>query len=259
MFIHPPFPDHRRGDPKRQAELHVHQQLADCPLPGVVLYEARAARNAPEIDFSISIQDRARIALQVKGGRYTLMGGELHLQTDAGWESTPCPLIQTRDAAFSIRDAVKEAMNRKVYIIPVLLFPNMEPDPDIEEWAAHEVTRILWGSHDLVNRLLQVAAEIGVKYPPTGERIRQEVAVVRPGLCLPDALEMAPEDVPEPAPEMAAAVEPEPATETATLEVGEGCVVIHAGTLHLHLHITIVAPPNGGDDDGDGPPTVPDR
>ena len=258
MFIHPEFPDDRRGDPKRQAELHVYEQLAHSRLPGVVLYEARAARNAPEVDFGIWIQDRARIALEVKGGWYARRQGRLHLRVDAGLEPTPCPLIQARDAAFSIRDAVKEAMNRKVYIIPVLLFPDMEPDPDIEEWAAHEVTRILWGSHDLVNRLLQVAAEIGVKYPPTGERIRQEVAVVSPGLCLPDDLEMAPEAVPEAAPaavEMAAAVEP--ATATATLEVGEGRVVIHAGT--VHLHITIVAPPNGGDDDGDGPPTVPDR
>ena len=81
-------------------------------------------------------------------------------------------------------------MNRRIYLIPVLLFPDMEPDPDIEERAAHEVTRIFWGGHDLVNRLLQLAAEVGVKYPPTRERIRQEVAVVSPGLCLPDALEM---------------------------------------------------------------------
>ena len=239
MNIHPPFPDNRRGDPKRQAELHVHQQLADCPLPGVVLYEAKAAPHAPEVDYAIWLEGRARIALQVKGGRYTLIEGRWYLQTDTGLEPTPCPLMLTSDGAFSIRDAVKRHCRRKVFVIPVLLLPDMDPDQAIQEWAASDKTRILWGSQDLVNRLVQLAQEVRVDFPPTDERIRQEVEAIRPGLNL------------------AARVEPEP--ETATLEVGEGCVVIHAGTVHLHLHLTIVAPPNGGDDDGDGPPTVPDR
>ena len=162
-----------------------------------------------------------RIALQVKGGRYILIEGRWHLETDAGRESTPCPLAQTRDGAFSIQDAVWEEMTRRIYLIPVLLFPDMEPDPDIEDRAAHDITRILWGSHDLVNRLLQLAAEVGVKYPPTRERIRREAAVVSPGLCLPDALEMAPEATPEAAPE--------------ALEMTARQVVIqHANTVNIH-------------------------
>ena len=114
MNIHPPFPDNRRGDPKRQAELHVHQQLADCPLPGVVLYEAKAAPHAPEVDYASWPEGRARIALQVKGGRHTLIEGRWYLQTDAGLEPTPCPLMLTSDGAFSIRDAVKRHCRRKV-------------------------------------------------------------------------------------------------------------------------------------------------
>ena len=84
MFIRPEVPAHRRGDPRRQAEVQVREQLAGCPLPGVVLYEARAARNAPEIDFAIWLEGRAKIALQVKGSRYILIGRRWHLQTDAG-------------------------------------------------------------------------------------------------------------------------------------------------------------------------------
>ena len=243
MNIHPPFPDNRRGDPKRQAELLVYDELADSDLPGVVLYEAKAAPHAPEVDYAIWLEGRARIALQVKGGRYTLIEGRWYLQTDAGLEPTPCPLMLTSDGAFSIRDAVKRHCRRKVFVIPVLLFPDMDPDQAIQEWSASDKTRILWGSQDLVNRLVQLAQEVRVDFPPTDERIRQEVEAIRPGLNL------------------AARVEPEPEPATATLEVGEGRVVIHAGTVHVHvhLHITIVAPPNGGDDDGDGPPTVPDR
>ena len=37
MFSYPEFPDDRRGDPRRQAELHVYEQLSHSRLPGVVL------------------------------------------------------------------------------------------------------------------------------------------------------------------------------------------------------------------------------
>ena len=72
MFIRPAFPNSRRRDPTRQAELRVYDHFANSRLPGCVLYEAKASQTAPEVDFAIWLQDRARIALQVKGGRYTV-------------------------------------------------------------------------------------------------------------------------------------------------------------------------------------------
>ena len=52
-------------------------------------------------------------------------------------EHGPCPLTQTWDAAIAVRDAVYWALGFKVFIIPVLLLPDTQPDPLIEEWAGH--------------------------------------------------------------------------------------------------------------------------
>ena len=69
MNIQPQFPPHRRHDPKRNSEAVVYDQLARSGHPGQALYELRAAPEAPELDFGIWLEDRARFGVQVKGGR----------------------------------------------------------------------------------------------------------------------------------------------------------------------------------------------
>ena len=71
------FPEHRRADPKRRAELQVYDQLAGSGAPGAAIYEIRAHRDAPEVDFMVWLQDTARFGMQVKGGRYAIRGREV--------------------------------------------------------------------------------------------------------------------------------------------------------------------------------------
>ena len=199
MQIHPEFPKHRRLDPKRRSEANVYDQLARSELPGHVLYELKASPNAPEVDFAPWIEGVGRFGVQNKGGDYTVENTMWYLHTAAGAELVPCPLTQTWDGAIGIRDALYRALNFKIFVIPVLLLTDMEPDPTIEEWAAGRRVQVLWGSHDLVNRLVAVAHEVGVKYPPTAEHIRREVEAVTGGLVLPDAPAAPPAEPTEPA------------------------------------------------------------
>ena len=83
------------------------------------------------------------------------------------------PLTQTFDSAIALRDAVKIRLGRSVHIIAVILFPDMQPDRDIEAWARARGVRVLWGCRNLVERLLRLAEEEGVHDPPpprTSER-----------------------------------------------------------------------------------------
>ena len=125
MKVTPDFPDHRREDPKRAAELRIYNELANSLAPGQAVYELKATPEAPEVDFGIWLEDVARVGLQVKGV------WRLHSGIDA--EIVTCPLQQAWDAAISIRDAVNERLHRKIFILPVLLFPDVEPDSAIEE------------------------------------------------------------------------------------------------------------------------------
>ena len=100
-------------------------------------------------------------------------------------EHVPCPLTQTWDAAIAVRDAVNRVPGFKVFIIPVLLFPDTPQDRLIEERAPQRRVKVLFGSDDLVDRLLELADSVGVKHPPTADHIWNEVAAVTNGLVAP--------------------------------------------------------------------------
>ena len=199
MQIHPEFPQHRRQDPRRRSEATVYDQLARSEIPGHVLYELKASPKAPEVDFALWVEDEGRFGIQVKGGHYSLEDTQWRLHTAAGADLVACPLTQTWDGAIGIRDALYRSLKLKIFLIPILLLTDMEPDPTIEEWAASGGrVRVLWGYRDLVNRLLEVAHDVGVKYPPTAEHIRREVEAVTAGLVLPDAAAPPPAEPAEP-------------------------------------------------------------
>ena len=81
-------------------------------------------------------------------------------------EHVPCPLTQTWDAAIAVRDAVNRVPGFKVFIIPVLLLSDTSPNQTIEEWATQRRVKVLFGSDDLVDRLLALADRMEIKHPP---------------------------------------------------------------------------------------------
>ena len=200
MIVTPEFPEHRLQDPRRQAEWRVYQEIAGL--------------HAPQLDFGIWLQDVAHYGLQVKGGETATAGGEWRLHSANGPETIPSPIAQTFDAAIAIRDIIKAQLNRKVFIFPVLCFPDMAPDPIIEARAAEGHVTVLWGGDDLIGRLKELAKTQTI---PTAERIAQEVELIQPGMGHPAG-----------APGPASA----PANADAVVELPGGRLVVH---VHVHL------------------------
>ena len=215
------FPEHRRADPRRQAEMEVYDQLAGSDAPGAAIYEIRANRDAPEVDFAVWIEDVARFGIQVKGGRYTVEGGKWFLYADGERNPMQDPVKLTWDAAMSIRAALWTKGRYKVYMVSVLLFPDMpEPDPQIQEWADNCKVNPLWGSENLVQRLTEVQDVEGIYSPPTARHIEAEVAVLMPGLA---------EELP------GAAAEGPPAADPPAMGLTARQVVIqHAGVVNVY-------------------------
>ncbi len=183
MKVTPEFPAHRRKDPTRQAERRVYNELVNSPRPGYALYEVRAISRAPEIDFAVWIQGVACYGIQVKGGQNTKDGPSWLLHTVDGTEEVSCPIQQTWDAALAIKTAVKRGTGRRTYVIPVLLFPDMLPDREIQHFVESDGrVNLLWGEEDLITRLIALPETDKVYNPPDAGQVVAEVAAVRPAL-----------------------------------------------------------------------------
>ena len=126
------FPSGRRRKPKRQAERRVYEALAGSDRRGFCYYEWRKGYEHIELDFAVWVKDLGRVALQVKGGHYLLIDGEWYLKTRDGVKLIEsCPLDETKLAALDLHDDIKECAQTAYnpYVIPVLMFPDMDPDP----------------------------------------------------------------------------------------------------------------------------------
>ena len=191
MRIQPEFPEYRQEDPLRGAELRVYQEIVNAQQPGQALYEVKASRHSPEVDFAIWIEDVACFAIEVKGGSYWVENGTLFRQGPNGPEQVANPLRKAMDGALSISNSIKDRLPGGAFVISVLLFPDMEVEDDIRRWAQDSRTNVMFGVTGLVRRLTELDDVATVRYRPPAYRIEQEVAVLMPE-AQPEANQAAP-------------------------------------------------------------------
>ena len=107
---------------------------------------------------------------------------EWYLITDRGRIRKESPIPGTWDAAMAIHDWVQEQLRHKIFVIPVLVLTDMEPDAEIEALAAARNVAVHWGSPDnLVEHLVELAAERKVYVSLTSAGIAAEAELVLPG------------------------------------------------------------------------------
>ena len=178
LRISPEFPDERRRDPMRRAELRVYRQLSDSEVPGRALYQVRASRRDRELDFLVFLEGLARIGIEVKGGSYRLRAGGWQLRTPDGWQWKPSPVDQLSAAVGAIQDALISCLGRRVPIIPVLAFPDMKADEDIEALARAGNVKVVWGPGRLVDHLVALGEASGLADVPTADGAEAEVEAI---------------------------------------------------------------------------------
>ena len=159
MQVYPEFPDNRRRDPRYQAELRVYEAIQANDADGITVYGARLNRQCLEVDFLALLTDVARFGIEVKGGHYKLDGTAWKREKADGWEPAPNLLTQVRDASMQMRDALGEHLDHPPFILPILLFPDMEPDRGIEARATRAGVHTLFGVDQLVERLTEIGQE----------------------------------------------------------------------------------------------------
>ena len=152
MELYPQFPTCREDTPNRQAEKQIYEAFQACDFDGRVLYEVRPLPTAPQLDFAVWIVGVGIFGIQVKGGKYLIIDGQWFLITDRGRSLRESPVPGTWDAAMAIRDVVQEQLHQSIFVIPVLVMPNMEPNEDIEALAGSRNVAMHWGDPDQLGR-----------------------------------------------------------------------------------------------------------
>ena len=148
------FPPDHRTDPKRQAEARIFDAIQASSRPGFAYYEWKRDHRSPEVDFALWLLGVGRFSLQVKGGQRSLRNGKWYLATQTGRQETASPSRKAWRAAMSLREEIVETLDDdNAFIIAVLLFPDMEPDPAIAAMAEREHTHHIWRSDNLFERL----------------------------------------------------------------------------------------------------------
>ena len=183
------FPSGRRRKPKRRAEREVYEALAGSDRQGFVYYEWRKGYGHIELDFAVWIEGLGRFALQVKGGYYLLSDGEWHLKTRKGSQPiAAAPLDEAWLAALDLHDDIEELAETAYnpFVIPVVSFTDMDPDPAIKKLASRKGVHLVWRTDDLMADLIATVRRRGVTDEPNMERISREVYAVTDGLIRPD-------------------------------------------------------------------------
>ena len=177
ITIHPsPLPEERRNDPRRRAEMSVLDHLANSHLQGTAIYEWKAAADTQEVDIQLWVEHLGRFAIQVKGGQYVIQNHNWRLVApDGSLEERPSPVVQTWDGALSVHDVLESVLDFYIYTIPVLIFPDMDRDPQIEALASMKGVHLVCRGEDPSVLLEQIAATQVVRHPPTGAHIENEV------------------------------------------------------------------------------------
>lgn len=182
------FPSGRRKDPKRRAERQTYEALAGNDHRGFVFYEWRRGYEAIELDFAIWIAGLGRFALQVKGGFYVLRDGDWYLKKREGSRLVrSCPLDETKLATLDLHDDIKELAETRYnpFVVPVLTFPDMEPDRAVERLAKRKGVYVIWGVGNLLADLEEIVRSRRVSEALGMERVAREVYAVTDGLiCL---------------------------------------------------------------------------
>ncbi len=182
------FPSGRRRKPKRQAERRVYEALAASDRQGFCYYEWRRGYECIELDFAVWIEELGRFALQVKGGHYRLVDGEWRLKTRDGVKVIEsCPLDDTKLAALDLHDDIRKCAQAvySPFVVPVLMFPDMEPDRAIRQLARRTGVYVIWGVDNLLADLEEIVRSRRVSEALGMDRIGREVHGVTDGLiCL---------------------------------------------------------------------------
>ena len=116
---------------------------------------------------------------------YSIDDGEWFLKTRDGVKAIKTsPLDETWLAMLDLHDDIAEKARTTYdpFVVPVLIFPDMEPNAAIENLASRKGIYLVWGTENLLQNLEEIVRSRGLSESLSAERIKREVCAATDGL-----------------------------------------------------------------------------
>ena len=170
-----------REDPQFQSWASVFDALSQCQRAGEVVFDFAGLQPSGQIVAFQWLEGHARYGIVTLGGQYSVDPASLqwHCQGANGTVPAPDPRQLTNDAAMAMGSEIRQRTNFDVFVIPVVVFTDMEPDPVIERLVHCTNVRAVFGAHRLLSVLDAIPQSIEVRHPPTAKHIRNEAQALK--------------------------------------------------------------------------------
>ena len=82
-----------------------------------------------------------------------------------------------------IREVAQQKLNKKVFVIPMLIFPDMEHEAAIEARAADAKVKTIFGTKNLMERIVGAFYDEEIYHPPSAYLVEQIAETLLPYLA----------------------------------------------------------------------------
>ena len=121
----------------------------------------------------------------MKGGWHELVDGDWMLLKQGGpILLADSPIDEAWLGALDLHDEIQEKLRPPYdpFVVPILVLPDMEPDPSIAALAQRKRVNIIWNTADTAKAVAEILRSQPVRAPLPWERIRAEVDVATDGV-----------------------------------------------------------------------------
>ena len=165
--------------PLSGAEQNAWDQFRASDRNGQALFHPWVTPQDAKPHCVVFLERIGRLVVRVMPGQYRLRDDQWLSQDATGAAITvPDPFKETWRAANAVRDTLKLRPDIGVYAIPVLVFPDMDPDAGILAEAQRRKVRVLFGASDLVSNLVDLPSETEMRPDFNSRYIEEEVQLL---------------------------------------------------------------------------------
>jgi len=149
------MPNGRDQNPLTPAELEAIVQFEASDRDGTALWRPWVAGNAPAPDCMAYFHGIGRFAISFLSGSYSVEGRRwYHRSGDGDATAVEDPVERVWQAAMAVKEEITRDHDFGPYILAVAVFPDMAPDDALVAVRGRRAVKMLWGMHDLVERVI---------------------------------------------------------------------------------------------------------